>query len=330
MASLAYHASHEQFSPAELLSHVKLAEKAGFQGCHASDHFHPWSERQGQSGYVFSWLGAAMEATQFPFSVITAPGQRYHPAIIAQAIGTLLQMYPNRLTTSLGSGEALNESITGEAWPEKPIRNARLLESAQVIKRLFAGEEVTHKGLINVHQAKLYTRPNIVPPLLCAALSKETATWAGTWADGLLTTYQAQGRMEEIITAFRSGGGEGKPIHVKLTFSYARDEQRALLEAHHQWRFDCIEKSTLAELTSVAAFDNAAKDVSIEQVAESIPILHRMDQLVALIKKVEAAGVDHIVLHNVGRNQEEFIMDFETGIFRKINQYWNSTVGSAI
>ena len=125
MAVLSYHASHEQFSPSDLLSYVKLAENAGFQGCHTSDHFHPWSEHQGQSGYAFSWLGAAMEATKLPFSIITAPGQRYHPAIIAQAIGTLLQMYPERLAVSLGSGEALNECITGEPWPEKTIRNKR-------------------------------------------------------------------------------------------------------------------------------------------------------------------------------------------------------------
>jgi len=315
MVTLFYHASHEQFAPSELLSYVKLAEKAGFQGCHASDHFHPWSERQGQSGYVFSWLGAAMEATCFPFSVITAPGQRYHPAIIAQAFGTLLQMYPNRLAISLGSGEALNECITGNAWPEKAVRNARLLECAQIIKRLLAGEEVTHAGLVNVAHAKLYTRPLIVPPLMCAALSKETAAWAGSWADGLLTTYQPRGKLEEIIAAFRAGGGEGKPIHVKLTFSYARDEERARFEAHHQWRFDCIEKTKLAELRSVTDFDNAAKNISVEQVAAIIPISTCINDLVSLIEKIEAADVEHVILHNVGRNQEEFITDFAAGVF---------------
>jgi len=315
MATLAYHASHEQFAPSELLSYVKLAEKGGFHGCHASDHFHPWSERQGQSGYVFSWLGAAMEATCFPFSVITAPGQRYHPAIIAQAIGTLLQMYPDRLTVSLGSGEALNECITGDAWPEKVVRNIRLLQCAQIINRLLAGEEVTHAGLVNVARAKLYTRPLDAPPLMCAALSKETAAWAGSWADGLLTTYQPRGKLEEIIAAFRVNGGAGKPVHVKLTFSYARDKERARFEAHHQWRFDCIEKQKLAELHSVADFDNAAKNISVEQVASIIPISNCISDIVSLIKKNEAAGVEHVILHNVGRNQEEFINDFAANVF---------------
>lgn len=320
MLTLSYHASHEQFSPSDLLSYVKLAEAAGFHGCHTSDHFHPWSEQQGQSGYAFSWLGAALEATQFPFSIITAPGQRYHPAIIAQAISTLLQMYPNRLAVSLGSGEALNECITGDVWLEKSMRNKRLLECADIIKRLLNGEEVTHSGLVKVSNAKLYTRPLITPPLMCAALTKETAAWAGTWADGLLTTYQPDGKLEEIIAAFRNRGGKDKPIHVKLTFSFAQDEQVARSEAHHQWRFDCIEKLKLAELKSVADFDNAAKDITADKVASVIPISSDIKYFTALINEIEAMGINHIVLHNVGRNQEEFINIFGAEVFNSFDE----------
>ncbi|RZA05905.1 MAG: TIGR03885 family FMN-dependent LLM class oxidoreductase [Moraxellaceae bacterium] len=318
MATLSYHASHEQFSPSSLLSYVKLAEKAGFHGCHTSDHFHPWSEHQGQSGFAFSWLGAALEATQFPFSIITAPGQRYHPAIVAQAIGTLLEMYPNRLSVSLGSGEALNECITGEPWPEKSVRNQRLLKCAQIIKSLLAGEEVTHSGLVRVNHAKLYTRPSTVPPLMCAALSKETAFWAGSWSDGLLTTFQPNGISEEIIAAFHNGGGEDKPIHMKLTFSFSRDENLARAEAHHQWRFDCIDKVKLAELTTVKDFDRATKDISLEKVVSIIPTSSCIDYFADLIKKIETMGVDNIVLHNVGRNQEEFITEFGAELFNKL------------
>src|SRR4051812_3122375 len=106
MRQIFYHASHEQFSPKELLHYVKLAEQSGFDGCHSSDHFHPWSKRQGHSGHLYSWLGAALEATKFPVSFITTPGQRYHPAIVAQAIATLAEMYPDRITVELGSREA--------------------------------------------------------------------------------------------------------------------------------------------------------------------------------------------------------------------------------
>src|SRR5688572_26360512 len=121
-----YHASHEQFPPSELLQLAKMAELAGFDGVHSSDHFHPWSERQGQSGFSFSWIAAAMQATHLPFSMVCAPGQRYHPAIVAQAIATLAEMFPGRFSVELGSGEALNESITGDVWPQKEERNARL------------------------------------------------------------------------------------------------------------------------------------------------------------------------------------------------------------
>ncbi|RZA01119.1 MAG: LLM class flavin-dependent oxidoreductase, partial [Sphingobacteriaceae bacterium] len=212
MIRFSYHASHEQFSPRDLLTYVKSAEAAGFTACHSSDHFHPWSKRQGQSGYAFSWLGSALEATQFPFSIITAPGQRYHPAIVAQAIATLEQMYPNRLDVSIGSGEALNECITGEPWPQKSVRNDRLLECANIIRRLLAGEKVNESGLVVVKDAFLYTRPNRVMPLMCAALSIETAQWAGGWADGLLTTYRPEAELKKMFGAFQAGGGEGKPL----------------------------------------------------------------------------------------------------------------------
>jgi coenzyme F420-dependent glucose-6-phosphate dehydrogenase len=148
MTRFGYHVSHEQFAPSDLLQWTKRAEEAGFDCAMSSDHFHPWSERQGQSGFAWSWLGAAMEATNLPFGIISAPGYRYHPAVIAQGAATLAQMYPDRLWLALGSGEAINESITGAAWPDKQERNARLFECAQIIRALFAGETVTHRGRV--------------------------------------------------------------------------------------------------------------------------------------------------------------------------------------
>ena len=175
MFSIAYHASHEQFAPSSLLKYVKLAEQAGFDAIHSSDHFHPWSVRQGQSGFTFSWIAAALQATNLPFSMVCAPGQRYHPAIVAQALATLGEMFPGRINVELGSGEALNETITAEPWPEKKLRNQRLLECADIIRRLLKGEEVSHYGLVKIKEARLYTLPQKLPKLFCAALSEETA-----------------------------------------------------------------------------------------------------------------------------------------------------------
>ncbi|RYY75362.1 MAG: TIGR03885 family FMN-dependent LLM class oxidoreductase [Gammaproteobacteria bacterium] len=317
MAELFYHASHEQFSPSDLLAYVQLAEAEGFHGCHASDHFYPWSEQQGHSGYVFSWLGAALEATRFPFSVITAPGQRYHPAIVAQAIGTLLQMYPDRLAVSLGSGEALNECITGELWPDKPIRNKRLRECASLISRLLAGEEVSSAGLVRINRARLYTRPSSHTPLMCAALSEDTAAWAGTWADGLLTCYKPAGKLKEIVNAFRSAGGNSKPVHVKLTFSYARDENFAKEDAYTQWRFHCIDDARLAEIDSVQAFDRISEEISLEQMLKSLPVSDQAKYFIGLINEVFDCDVDRVILHNVNRNQTDFIRDFGNEVLKK-------------
>ncbi len=310
MIHISYHASHEQFAPSALLNYVKLAEQAGFTACHSSDHFHPWSKRQGHSGYAFSWLGAAMAATTIPFSIITAPGQRYHPAIVAQAIATLSEMFPKRFEVALGSGEALNEHITGDGWPEKNIRNQRLLESADVIRKLLKGETVNHSGHIQVQEARLYTLPEDVPGLMCAALTKETAAWAGNWADGLLTIYQPQEKLQQVIDAFRSNGGEGKPIHVQMALSYARNEQAAREHAHHQWRSNIISKDKLADLYTVEEFDAASADITEEEVVSLIPVSSDTSYYTDLIRSMLSLGVNNIILHNVNAFQKTFIQDF--------------------
>ena len=185
MPAFGFHASHEQVHPRELLAAVRRAEDAGFDAAMSSDHFSPWSQRQGHSGFAWSWLGAALQATALPFGVVTAPGQRYHPAVIAQAIGTLGAMYPGRFWAALGTGEASNEHITGTAWPRKEVRNDRLRECVDIIRALLRGEEVSHEGLVRVDRARLWTRPPDPPPLLGAAVSVATARWCAAWADGL-------------------------------------------------------------------------------------------------------------------------------------------------
>src|SRR5215203_2547259 len=200
MATIGYHVSHEQFAPSELLACVQSAERAGFAAAMCSDHFTPWSEQQGQSGFAWSWLGAAMQATNMSFGMVCAPGQRYHPAIIAQAAATLAELFPGRLWCAFGSGQFMNEHITGAGWIGKPERNARLLECVQVIRALWAGETVTLQGQhITVDEAKLYTLPPQPPLLLGAALTPDTARWIAGWADGVITTYKPLEKQREFI-----------------------------------------------------------------------------------------------------------------------------------
>lgn len=306
----AYQVSHEQFRPSDLIQYVKLAEQVGFDAIGSSDHFHPWNEQQGQSGFSFAWLGAAMQVTQLPYSMVCAPGQRYHPAIVAQALATLAELFPSRFDVALGSGEAINESITGEPWPDKAQRNQRLLESAQVIRRLFDGETVTHRGLINIQQAKLYTLPKVFPRLFCAAVTKETAAWAGTWADGLITVHRPHDELKEVVEAFREGGGGDKPVQLKVQLSYHPDENIALQGAHEQWRTNIFQGSILGDLNTPAHFEAAAEFVQPEEMKRMVRISSDLDQQVEWLKKDMALGFERIVLHNVNRDQEGFIRAF--------------------
>jgi probable non-F420 flavinoid oxidoreductase len=307
---IAFHASHEQFAPSELVQLAVLAEQAGFDGVHSSDHFHPWSERQGQSGFSFAWLGAAMQATRVPFGLICAPGPRYHPAMIAQACATLQQMFPNRLWLALGSGEALNETITGNTWPEKKVRNERMLEAASVIRRLLAGDEVSHAGHQTTHGARLYTLPATPPMLLGAALSAETAALHGAWADGLLTTGQDPATIASIIRAFRENGGAGKPIYFKYQLSYARDKTSALEGAYDQWRNNLLPPHLLASLQDVSSFDRQGQSVTRKEVSKRLAVSDDPGFFKQRIKEYQELGCDHLILHNVNRLQEDFIADF--------------------
>lgn len=318
MALIGYHASHEQFKPSELLSWVVQAEAAGFQAVNCSDHFYPWSERQGQSGFSFAWLGAAMQATTIPFGVVCTPGYRYHPAVVAQAVATLGEMFPDRFWISLGSGEALNERVTGIKWPIKAERNARLKECTEIIKRLLHGETVTHHGLTTTEEAKLYTRPEIKPLLLGAAVTKETAAWLGTWADGMITVNKPYPDLRETVEAFRKNGGKNKPVYLKVQLSYDDTEEAALEGAHDQWRTNIFSGTVLGELWKVEQFDALGKHIQPNEITSMIRISPDPDLHVKWIQQDMELGFERIILHNVNRKQEKFIRDFGDKVLPKV------------
>src|SRR5687768_10911242 len=191
MPAFGFHASHEQVHPSELLAAVQRAEEAGFDAAMCSDHLAPWSERQGHSGYAWSWLGAALQATSLPFGVVTAPGQRYHPVVAAQAIATLAEMFPGRFWSALVSGEAVN-------------------------------------GLVTVDRARLWDLPTEPPMLVGAAVSEATARTVGGWADALVTINQPLDVLRRVLDAFREGGGDGKPVYLQVHLCW--DENQAAVE----------------------------------------------------------------------------------------------------
>ena len=310
MTTIGYHASHEQFAPSHLIRLIRMAEAAGFRAGLCSDHFHPWTSQQGQSGFAWSWLGAALQATTLPFGVVCAPGQRYHPAIIAQAAATLAELFPDRFWVAVGSGQALNEHITGQPFPIKPVRNARLRESVGVMRALWTGESVTHHGLITVEEAKLYTLPDRAPRIVAAALSPETAEWAGGWADGLITVAHPRDELRKVVEAFRRGGGEGKPMYLQVQLSWAADEEAARRGAHEQWAANTLPSPVLSELRRPDQFEAVGSYVRPEDIEGHIRISADPDQHVEWLREDVALGFDHLYLHNVNRDQERFIEVF--------------------
>jgi probable non-F420 flavinoid oxidoreductase len=309
MPVVGFHASHEQAHPGDLLDAVRRAEDVGFQAAMCSDHFAPWSERQGHSGYAWCWLGAALATTSLPFGVVTAPGQRYHPAIIAQASATLAGMFPGRFWMALGSGEALNEHITGDRWPPKPERQARLLECVEVIRALHAGHEVTHHGLVHVDRARIWSRPDEPLDLVAAAVSPETAGWAASWADGLITVDQPLEVLRQVLDAYRSGGGRG-PATLQVHLSYAADEAEALAIAHDQWRNGAIGAPLCWDTDSVSAFDAITEHVRPDDVREAVLVSNDPAQHAAWLVERAALGFDAVQIHHVGDDQPEFLEVF--------------------
>lgn len=315
---LGYHASHEQFAPRELLDLVQRAEQAGFGGAMCSEHLFPWSRNQGHSGFAWSWLGAAMHATSLSMGLVTAPGYRYNPVITAHAAATLEQMFPARCWVALGSGEALNEHVTGERWPPKDERNARLRECAGVIRRLWSGERVTHRGLVTVVDAQLYSLPETPPRMVIAAITEQTARWAASWADGLITVSQSRDRMDRVLNAFRSNGGEGKPVLLQVKLSFAASDEEALAGAREQWATNTFASHVAADLALPEQFEELAALVPDEHLHAGIRISSDLERHIAELEQDMAMGYDEIYLHNVNRRQREFIDAFGSEVLPKL------------
>ncbi|MER7266943.1 TIGR03885 family FMN-dependent LLM class oxidoreductase [Micromonospora carbonacea] len=317
MTVFGFHASHEQIHPAKLLEAVIHAERAGFDAAMSSDHFSPWSARQGESGFAWSWLGAALQATDLPFGVVNAPGQRYHPAIVAQAIGTLGAMYPGRFWAALGTGEASNEHITGDPWPRKDVRAARLRECVDVIRALLAGEEVSHDGLVTVDRAKLWTRPEQPPALIGAAVSVATARWCAQWADGLITVNAPTAHLREMIDAYRDAGGRG-PLHLQVHVSWAPEQAEAEAIAYDQWRSNVFAPPVCWDLETAEHFDVVSADVPMAKVAAAVNVSADLGRHVGWLEEYVGLGFDQIALHHVGQQQRAFIDTFGAEVLPKL------------
>ena len=304
---IGYHCSHENVPPDELLQAAQAAERVGFDAAMCSDHFAPWGARQGESGFAWSWLGAALATTRFTFGVVNAPGQRYHPAVIAQAIATLGLMFPGRFWAALGSGEAINEHVTGDPWPPKAVREQRLLESVEIIRDLLDGEEVSSDGTVRTHRARVWSRPEVPPRLVGAAVTPETAASAAAWADGLITVVGSPDQMRRVNGAYRDAGGQG-PCVVQVHLSWAPTDAEAVAIALEQWRHGpAVQPPETWDIADPAEFDRRASDVDESAIRGALLVENEPTRLAERIAEIVDAGFDGAYLHHVGREQAPFL-----------------------
>lgn len=309
MARIGFHASHEQASPRQLLQDVQHAERAGFACAMSSDHVAPWSARQGHSGNTWVWLGAALATTRLPIGTLAIPGPRYHPAVLAHQIATLAQMFPDRTWAALGSGEALNEHVTGTPWPAKEQRVEHLEASAEVIARLQAGEEVNRTAPMTVDRARLWDVPDTPAPLRAAAISAGSAARAASWADGLVTVVQPVPALREVVSAYRDGGGRG-PLALQLHLSWAPESSEAEALAVDQWSTNTFPADVAGDTETTAEFDRLAADVTPAAVHDSVRISHDLGRHREWIAEYADLGFEEIYLHHVGQEQTRFIDTF--------------------
>lgn len=323
MVVVGFHASHEQVHPAELLEAVRLAQECGFEAAMCSDHLAPWGRAQGHSGYAWAWLGAALASTRLTFGTVSAPGQRYHPAVLAQAIATLAAMFPGRLWAALGSGENLNEHVTGDPWPPKAERDARLRECVDVIRALLAGEEVTHHGRVTVDRARVWTVPEERPLLVLPAITPETAAAHADWADGFITTNQPREQLRRVVGAYREAGGRGE-VALQVHLSWASTEAEAEALAVEQWRTNVVGPPLAWELALPAEFDARAAGIGAEDVRRTVFVCSEPDAAVEYLAALADLGdglrADRLYLHHVGRRQDEFVKVFGEHVLPRLKE----------
>lgn len=306
MVEIGYSLSSEEHPPNDLVKHAQMAEDAGFTFALISDHFHPWSDAQGHSPLVWSVLGGIAQATQ---SIrigtgVTCPTIRYHPAIVAQAAATVACMMPGRFFLGVGSGENLNEHITGEKWPPAQIRLEMLEEAIEVIRALWDGGLQSFWGLyFTLENAQLYTLPEQPIPLYIAAKGEKAANLAGELGDGFINTEPDH----EVIQAFEQAGGKDKPRLGQMTVCWAKNERAAIDTAMKYWRYSGLKGPLSQELPLPQHFDKASEGVHAEDVMESVVCGPDPDKHLEKIKAYVDAGFDHVYLHQVGPDQASFI-----------------------
>lgn len=305
MAEIGYVLSSEEQDPRDLIKNAQKAEEAGFSYLSISDHYFPWTEKQGQSNFVWATLGAISQVTKHVGIItgVTCPTMRYHPAILAQATATVALLFEDRFSFGVGTGENLNEHIIAAGWPEVEIRQAMLKEALEIIRLLWEGNMVSYYGdYYSVENAKIYTHPQKSPPIIFSALGTDSAELAGELGDAFITTKPKR----EIIDIFHNSGGKGKPIYGEFSVCFTKTEEEGEKFVKAQWPIAGLEGDYQQELRLPKYFEQVTKDVTPEKLGQSVVCGSDPKKYVEGIQQYIDAGFTHVHIHNIGVEQDGF------------------------
>lgn len=299
-----YFLSSEEYGPIELVRQAKLAEDHGMSSVWISDHFHPWTQEQGESPFVWTTIGAVAQATRLAITTaVTCPIMRVHPAVIAQAAATAGVLTEGRFRLGVGSGEALNEHIFGDPWRSVDVRLEMLEEAIGIIRKLFAGGVVRHRGeYYEVDHARLYTLPEEPVPIYMSGFGEVSAKLAGRIADGFINTKPDP----QLVAAFRGGGGAGKPMAAGMKVCWAPTRAEGVQTAHRVWASEELPGELAQVLPDPEHFEQASTLVTPDMVAQSVPCGPDPQPYLEQIKKYADAGFDELHIQQIGADQDEF------------------------
>jgi coenzyme F420-dependent glucose-6-phosphate dehydrogenase len=329
MLRLGWKAGTEQYPPDELLEYAVAAEEAGFDAVEASDHFHPWAEA-GQACFVWTWLGAVAAKTKRITlgTGVTCPILRYHPAVVAQAAATLAWLAPKRFFLGVGTGEALNEySATGQ-WPEYGTRRSQLKEAIELMRALWSGETITHKGdFYQTRKAKLFTRPRESIPLYVSTMVPNSAAFAGKYGDGLITVGGEEPNLyKKILENFSSAAKEaGKdpaktPRMIELAVDYTADEAKAIECRRAYWAGTFVPALFTEKIYTPAMSEQNGSVVGSDTIREAACISANPEEHIKLAQRYIDLGFDHLIFHSAGPDQRAFIEEYGKNVLPRLRQ----------
>lgn len=300
-----YALSCEEHPPGDLLSQGRRAEELGLDFLSVTDHYHPWVSVQGQASFVWSLLGALAAGTDRirVGTGVTCPIQRIHPAVVAQAAATTAALFGDRFFFGVGTGEALNEHVTGQRWPPVDIRQEMLAEAVQVIRELWTGENVDHHGRhYRVENARLFTLPERPPPVVVSGLGPRSAALAARIGDG----YWGTAPKPDLLAAYADAGGEG-PRYGQVTVCVAPTVEEGRRTVHTRWPNAAVPGQLSRDLPTVTHFEQAAAILTEEQAVDSFPCGPDPGPVLESVQKYTDAGYTHLYFHQVGPDQEGFL-----------------------